>query len=143
MPNVQDLKSSKFLTKNDVEPDKLVTIASFDELNVAMESMAPELKWCLYFKELDKPMVLNMTNGQLIEAITGEGDFNHWVGKVVVLYNDKTVSFGGKLTGGIRVRAPRNQAAPPDMPRIPEEERAKEKEDWDKLDAPPEEVAPF
>jgi hypothetical protein len=28
-----------------------------------------------------------------------------------VLYNDPNVSFGGKITGGIRVRKPKNQAA--------------------------------
>ena len=105
MPNVNDLKSSKFLTKNDVEPDVLVTIKSYEQMNVAMESQAPEEKWCLYFKELDKPLVLNMTNGMLVAAITGSEDFKDWIGKQVMLYNDKTVMFAGKLTGGIRVRA--------------------------------------
>lgn len=109
MPNVNDLKSSKFLTKNDVEPAVLVTIKSYEEMNVAMESQAPENKWCLYFNELDKPLVLNMTNGMLIAAITGTEDFDGWIGKQIVLYNDKTVSFAGKITGGIRVRAARNQ----------------------------------
>lgn len=105
MPTVNDLKSSKFLTKHDVEPPVLVTIQSYEELNVAMESQAPEMKWTLSFKELDKPLVLNMTNGQLIEIITGSEDFDNWIGKQIVLYNDKTVSFAGKITGGIRVRA--------------------------------------
>lgn len=104
MPRVSDLKNSKFLTKNDVEPDVLVTIDKYDEVNVAMESQAPELKWVLYFKELDKPLVLNNTNGQLIEVFTGTDDFDGWIGKQVILYNDKTVSFAGKITGGIRVK---------------------------------------
>lgn len=106
MPTTQDLKSSKFLTKHDVEPPVLVTIQSYEELNVAMESQAPEMKWTLSFKELDKPLVLNMTNGQLIEMITSSEDFDDWIGKQIVLYNDKTVSFAGKITGGIRVREP-------------------------------------
>ncbi len=108
MPSVRDLKSSKFLTKYDAEPDQLVTIAGYEQMNVAMESMAPEHKWVLRFKEMDKPMVLNSTNGQLIAAITGSDDFDAWIGHQVVLYNDKTVSFGGQITGGIRVRARRN-----------------------------------
>lgn len=105
MPTVNDLKSSKFLTKHDVEPPVVVTITSYEEMNVALESQAPEMKYTLHFKELDKPLVLNLTNGMLIAAITGSEDLDHWIGQQVVLWNDKTVSFAGKITGGIRVRA--------------------------------------
>lgn len=126
MPNVNDLKSSKFLTKNDVEPDVLVTIKSYEEMNVAMESQAPEMKWTLRFEELDKPLVLNSTNGQLIEAITGSGEFNDWIGTKVVLWNDKTVGFAGKITGGIRVRAIRHQTEPD----APEPQGGQPNPDW-------------
>lgn len=111
MPNVNDLKQSKFLTKNDVEPDILVTIKSYEQVNVALETQAPEEKYVLSFEELEKPLVLNMTNGMLIAAITGSEDFDAWIGKKVVLYNDRTVSFAGKITGGIRVRAPKTAPA--------------------------------
>lgn len=114
MPNVNDLKSSKFLTKNDVEPAVLVTIKSYEEMNVAMENQAPEMKWCLIFDELEKPLVLNMTNGQLIAAITGSENFDRWLGKKIVLYNDKTVMFAGKMTGGIRVRSSQGGQPNPD-----------------------------
>ncbi len=112
MPTVNDLKDSRFLTKGDVEPPVLATIKSYEETNVALESQAPELKWVLWFNELPKPLVLNTTNGQLIQAIVGSGDFDDWKGAKVVLYNDKTVMFAGKLTGGIRVQAPRQQVEP-------------------------------
>lgn len=114
MPNVNDLKSSKFLTKNDVEPPILVTIKSYECMNVAPENQAPEEKWCLNFNEVDKPLVLNMTNGQLISVIAKSGDFDHWIGKQIVLYNDKTVMFAGKLTGGIRVRASKKSQPNPE-----------------------------
>ena len=114
MPNVNDLKTSKFLKKEDVDPPVLVTIKSYDEMNVAMENQAPEMKWCLNFHELEKPLVLNQTNGQLISVVTGSGEFEDWLDKKIVLYDDKTVMFAGKVTGGIRVRAARNQpSAPP------------------------------
>jgi len=109
-PNVNDLKQSKFLTKSDVEPDVLVTIKSYEQVNVALETQTPEEKYVLYFEELDKPLVLNMTNGMLIAAITGSEDFDDWPGKQIMLYNDKTVMFAGKLTGGIRVRAVKTMA---------------------------------
>lgn len=105
MPNVNDLKSSRFLTKHDVTPDVLVTISGYEEQDVSMESQAEEMKWCLSFKELDKPLVLNMTNGQLVSHVTGSDEFDDWIGKQIVLYNDETIMFGGKMVGGIRVRA--------------------------------------
>lgn len=104
--NVNDLKSSKFLTKHDVEPDILVTIKSCREMDVSMESQAPEMKWTLMFEELAKPLVLNITNGKLIEAITGSDESDGWIGKKVILYNDKTIMFAGQLTGGIRIKPP-------------------------------------
>ena len=108
MPNIHDLKQSKFLTKNDVTPAVLVTIRGFSQENVAITGAEPELKWALSFDELDKPLILNSTNGGIIAAITGSEDFEGWIGKKIVLYFDPNISFGGKLTGGIRCRAPRN-----------------------------------
>ena len=106
MPNVNDLKNSQFLTKEDVEPPVKVTIKSYKEQNVEMEGEPERKKWTLFFHELDKPLVLNMTNGQRIKVVTGSADFDNWIGKKITLYNDKTVSFAGKLTGGIRVFVP-------------------------------------
>lgn len=78
---------------------------------MAKEGSEPEMKYCIIFEELDKPMVLNATNGQIIASITGSEDTDGWPGKKIVLYDDPNVSFGGKLVGGIRCRAPKNQPA--------------------------------
>lgn len=113
MPKVSDLKTSKYLTKEDVDPPILVTIKGYEQVNVAMENQAPDPKWALLFLEDYKPFVLNQTNGALIAGIADSDDFDDWKGKKIVLYNDPTIAFAGKITGGIRVRAPRGQAAPP------------------------------
>lgn len=105
MPNVNDLKNSKFLAKEDVEPDALVTIKNYEEMDVSLEKEPTKMKWVLYFKELDKPMVLNKTNGMLLAAITGSEEFDDWIGKQIILFNDKSVMFAGEFTGGIRIRA--------------------------------------
>lgn len=109
--NVNDLKTSKFLKKEDVGRGKLVTIKNVDKINVALEGSAPEYKYAVFFEELDKPMVLNSTNGQLIGKITNcyEEIETGWKKHQIVLYNDPNVSFQGKLVGGIRIRAPKNQ----------------------------------
>ena len=112
MPNISVLKSSKFLKKEDCDPPVLVTIKDCTELNVAQEGAPEEFKWCLHFEETDKPMVLNSTNGQLIAKFIGKDNTEEWVGHKIVLYHDPNVSFGGKLIGGIRARAPKVKTPP-------------------------------
>jgi len=111
--NIAALKDSKFLKKEDCGQGILVTVKGVEEINVAKEGAPVEFKWCLWLNECDKPMVLNSTNGQIIAAITGSDDTDHWTGHKIVLYNDPNITFGGKLTGGIRARAPKNQPAKP------------------------------
>ena len=110
MPRVHEMLESKFLKKEDVGRGMLVTIAGVEQRNVAVRDAEPEYKWSVAFQETEKPMVLNSTNIQLIAKITGSDDTDHWVGHKIVLYEDPSVSFGGKLVGGIRVRAPRPEA---------------------------------
>ncbi len=116
--HVSQLKQSRFLTRGDVGSGVLVTIKSVFQENVAKEGAPEEMRWCIDFVELEKPMVLNSTNGQIIASITKQEDTDHWANAKVVLYDDPNVSFGGKLVGGIRVRAPRNKPVqvPTQMP---------------------------
>jgi hypothetical protein len=100
---------SKFLKKEDVDPPVLATIAGIKRVNVAKEGAEPEMKWSASFEQLDKPLVLNSTNLQIIAQVCGSDDSEEWVGHKIVLFHDPNVSFGGKLVGGIRVRAPKNQ----------------------------------
>lgn len=109
--HISGLKQSKFLTRADVGQGILVTIREIFQDNVAKEGAPEELKWCISFDEAEKPMVLNATNGQIIASIVKSEETDTWPGHKVVLYDDPNVSFGGKLVGGIRVRAPKGQAA--------------------------------
>lgn len=110
--HISALKESKFLKKEDCGGNGiLVTIKGVEHVNIAKEGAPEELKYCLYLEECERPLVLNSTNGQLIAQITGQDDWDHWHGHRIVLYNDPAVSFAGKITGGIRARAPRGQAA--------------------------------
>jgi hypothetical protein len=113
MASINDLKSSKFLKKEDVGEGALVTVTGLSQENVAKEGVDPEMKWVLHFAEYEKPLVLNSTNGQIIAQITGKSEDieREWIGAKLVLYSDPNVSFGGKLVGGIRVRAPKAQKA--------------------------------
>lgn len=83
-------------------------------MNVAKEGADPELKWCMTFVEIEKPLVLNATNVQLCEKIFGSDNTDDWRGQRLVMYADPNVSFQGKLVGGIRVRAPKANAKLPE-----------------------------
>lgn len=121
MPNINSMKSSKFLKRDDVGRGTLVTISTVREENVAKEGAPEELKWCAHFEELEKPMVLNWTNLQLIARIAKDEDSDNWPGTKIVLYDDPNVSFGTKIVGGIRVRAPKPGSVA-SAPQEPEED---------------------
>lgn len=114
MPKISEMKSSKFLKKEDVGEGVTCTITGVSQENVAKEGVDPEMKWCLHFSNLDKPLVLNSTNMQLIAKFLGSEDTDDWEGKKIILYDDPSVSFGGKLTGGIRVRAHKAKLSDPE-----------------------------
>lgn len=101
MPRIHEMIESKFLKKEDAGDGILVTIKGVEKRDVGTEA-EPEQKWVLLLEE-QKPLVLNSTNLALLEKSFGSDDTDHWTGKQVVLFNDENVSFGGKLTGGVRV----------------------------------------
>lgn len=105
-PNVNSLTKSRYLTKDDVGDGKLLTISSYQEEDVSQKEGPEEIQWVLYFNECEKGMVLKPTNGNLIMSIVGSGNFKDWPGKQIVLWNDTSVMFAGKRTGGIRAKAP-------------------------------------
>jgi hypothetical protein len=115
VPKTSEMRESKFLKQSDIGAGALMTVTGCEPHNVAKEGAEPENKWCLQFEETDKPLVLNSTNIQLCEKIFGSDDTDDWIGKRIVLYTDPTISFQGKVVGGIRVRAPKtaNKVAAP------------------------------
>ena len=57
-----------------------------------------------YFNEQIKPMVLNAGNAKIMKGFSGGSAFvEDWGGITIQLYIDPTVSFGGEITGGIKI----------------------------------------
>lgn len=106
-----DMIESKYLKQSDIDGEVIATIQKVGRGNVAMDDQPEEMKWMIRFTEFKKPMVLNSTNIQLLEKICGE-ETDDWPGQEVILYVDPNVSFGGKLTGGIRLKSAKPAAAP-------------------------------
>ena len=102
--NINEMAPSKFIKSQDLTTPRIATITGIGNENVGTEA-APEMKYTLNFQEADlKPLVLNKINLQLCALACGSEETNNWTGKQIVLWADPTVSFGGKLVGGVRVR---------------------------------------
>jgi hypothetical protein len=111
MPKVNEMISSKFLRKEDIDEDVRVTVKG-----VQLEDITDtEQKWVVYFREYPKGMVLNVTTIRVLESAYGD-DSDGWIGKVVLLYVDPNVSFQGRVVGGLRIRVPRPTKAAPTRP---------------------------
>jgi hypothetical protein len=107
---IGQMMAGKYLKKEDCDPPMLATIERFEEENVAREDQPEDLKWVMYFENNEKGLVMNTTNLQLAAKAFGTEETDDWIGKQIVLYHDPNVSFGGKLVGGIRVRAPKGKS---------------------------------
>lgn len=120
MPTIHERKSGRFLTKELVGKGMLLTITGWHEDNVAPSGQPVEMKDCLDFKEVEKPLVLNNTKYDAVAAICGTEEMDEWSGHKIVCYADPTIQMGGKQVGGIGVRAPKFAIAPaPPRPPLP------------------------
>lgn len=105
--NIEGMKKSKYLKKEDVGTGKLLTIRGIGKENVAGENKPRDEQYVLYFSEEAKGMVLKWTNMQLIAKALGTKETSEWTGKQIVLYDDPNVTFGTEIVGGIRCRGPK------------------------------------
>lgn len=103
---------SSYLTKEDFSQPALGTIAKLTQESLKNDDGTSESKWCMHFEEFDRGLLLNKTNIRLVASFLGN-DTSAWMGRKVVIYNDPSVAFGGRVVGGIRLRAPKNQAPAP------------------------------
>jgi hypothetical protein len=116
MPSIHELIPSRYIKKEDLGANQagLFTLAGVKRENVGTDD-EPQEKVVLSFDESPKGFVANMTNINILVAIYGD-DYSQWLGKKIVVYFDPTIQFNGKLTGGLRLRAPKGATPEPDLP---------------------------
>jgi hypothetical protein len=105
---------SRFLKQDEVPQPVLVTISNITQ--EIMDKDSGETKWAMHFEEFEKPLALNSTNIQISAMACGSDNTDDWLGKKIVLYTDPNVSFAGKIVGGLRLRAAKNQPKPAPKP---------------------------
>ena len=107
-----DASGALFLKKDDIIPGgQVVTIERFETTEIDDRDGGTKQKMCVWFQELDKPLVLNSTNAQALKLFTGAEMPLEAIGKKVEMYVDPSVSFGGQIIGGIRFRPASEVAA--------------------------------
>ena len=101
------------MTRNQVYPSRWLKAADLSsdgeqitirEVTVEEIGEEREKKPVMSFDELDKELVVNMTNWTSIEELTGENDSDKWAGHRIKLVRVR-VPFGGKNVEAIRVEA--------------------------------------
>lgn len=92
-----------YLQKEDI-PDAGITPRIRDAKKETLEeNERPKL--ILYFDGLEKGLVCNKTNINVLIDVFGTDEIDNWMGRQIELYVDHGVTFAGKRVGGIRVRA--------------------------------------
>jgi hypothetical protein len=105
--------SGVYVKRQDFDLGDLVfTVTSVDRVVFEARNGQPaEQKWALTF-EGDPPrrFTLCKTNLALMAKFFGKRT-GAWVGQRIELYLDESISFGGRLVGGTRIRLPKRVPA--------------------------------
>src|SRR5262245_48555253 len=102
-----DLGGGQFLGQSDFKSGTGITFRiarAHRQTFEAKNNWPAEPKWVLTF-EGDRRLSLNRTNLRLMAKWFGTRP-SAWIGQRITVYVDESVSFGGRLVGGLRIRKP-------------------------------------
>ena len=99
--NIKKAFPSKYLAAIDLDgQERVATIAEYRMEEIGEEKTE---KPVIYFEGNCKPVILNVTNANLIAEALGSEEMDDWVGKQITLYPTR-VPFKGKRVDAIRVK---------------------------------------
>ena len=104
--DVDEAYGSQFLGVADVGDKKIRTkILKVRKRDVKdRDTGTLKKKIIIFFENIDKPLILNVTNKNLLVEAFGKNPAG-WQNATVGIYVDQTVTFGGQKKGGVRLRA--------------------------------------
>ena len=95
----------RYLKHQDLQgQDMVLTIDRVTREGIKEKDGSEKKKFILYFKEVEKGLVLNATNMNTLYAVLKSDESDDWIGKRITLYEKEDVEFGGKLVSAIRIR---------------------------------------
>ena len=109
---------AQYLKKEDLSDPVDTELLWVKEEKVTAPGKGIKTRLVAYFDGLSKGLVLNTANCEILAQITGTDDPNEWKDVAVQLYVDPDVKYGGKKTGGIRIRKPAPVPVPVHEPKL-------------------------
>ena len=106
------LGSGHYLKKEDLSDPVDTELLWVKEETVTAPGKDTTTRLVAYFERLSKGLVLNTANCETLLEITGTDDPNEWKDVAVQLIVDPDVTYGGRKTGGIRIRKPSPVSVP-------------------------------
>lgn len=104
---ISEMLQSNWLRKDDLSDPIGGEVFTIRRLTEELVGQDQQPKWACHWREKDvAPLLLNKTNLRLLAAILGD-DTDQWIGREIEVYHDPSISYGGQLVGGLRVRPPR------------------------------------
>ncbi len=114
------ITTGRYLKKDDcTEEGDIRTILKVEEENIAPEDKADDFRWVMHFVGI-KPLILNTTNINRCVQAFGTNESEEWAGKQILVYSDPDIEFGGKVVGGVRLRAVKAKKTKPGRHVVPE-----------------------
>jgi len=98
------LGSGHYLKKEDLSDPVDTELLWVKEETVTAPRKDTTTRLVAYFEGLSKGLVLNTANCESLFEITETDDPNEWKDVRIQLYVDPDVKYGGRKTGGIRIR---------------------------------------
>jgi hypothetical protein len=118
MPMMDDVYGGSWLKAEDL-PENFRGVLTVEHVSVQTvgDGQDKERKLALRFRGKEKLLLLNVTNANMMAEITGSRDYDHWVGRQVVLFRTMT-DYAGKRVPALRLDHARAAAtaAPPPRP---------------------------
>ena len=111
--------ASNWLSKDDVTT--LGTEAIISKITPEEVGDPPVEKYALHFHGDLKPLLLNPTNIRILVALYGPLS-DDWLNQPIIVYSDPTVSYAGRIAGGVRLRMAVQSQAPVRPPPTNQEE---------------------
>jgi hypothetical protein len=105
MPHIDKMIESRYLKNSDLDGQDLdVTIEQVREEELRGDDGAIKKKWIVFFRGLERGLILNVTNTRRLAELCGSKLSEEWVGKRVRLYVT-AVPFRGEEVDAIRIKA--------------------------------------
>lgn len=88
--------------------DAIVTITKVEKAEIKGEGGRIDIRPLVHFREFKEPMVLNATNGKVIQKLLNSPYVENWYGHRIIIYAESNIKVGkganAETTDGLRVR---------------------------------------